>query len=95
MANKISTRRVQGGRVHEMADRGTATMCGLDLAEPWTWTDRPLRCAACKSALAHRCGLCLRKRFSGERKGWTMVGADARCPDCNEEDRGRTEARRV
>ncbi len=44
---EISTRRVEAGVVHEMADLGVGTMCGLDLAEPWEWTDEPVTCALC------------------------------------------------
>ena len=49
---EISTRRVQDGVVHEMADLGVKTQCGLDLREPWVWTDDPITCGACKAAEA-------------------------------------------
>lgn len=45
-----STRRLQDGVVHEMAERGVRTMCGEDLREPWTWTDKRLTCTTCKQA---------------------------------------------
>jgi hypothetical protein len=43
----ISTRRIEDGVVHEMADRGVDTLCGLVLREPWEWTDAPISCALC------------------------------------------------
>lgn len=47
---EISTRRMQDGVVHEMADLGIKTQCGLDLREPWTWTDDPVTCEQCRKA---------------------------------------------
>jgi len=45
---KISTRRrAPSGVVHEMADRGTGTLCGRDLPEPWVWVDDPTTCRKC------------------------------------------------
>ena len=45
----ISTRRLApSGKVHGMADRGTKTMCGLDLPEPWTWTEESVSCQRCE-----------------------------------------------
>ena len=50
---EISTRRKTGtGMVHEMADRGVGTACGRMLAEPWVWTDDPVTCRRCLSAIS-------------------------------------------
>lgn len=44
---EISTRRVEDGVVHEMADLGTGTMCERDLREPWEWTYEAVNCEPC------------------------------------------------
>lgn len=52
MSGYISTRRVTGsGTVHEMAERGTKSMCGRNLPEPWTYTNDPTNCKRCLRAL--------------------------------------------
>ena len=45
----VSTkRRSLSGKVHEMADFGVGTRCGLELPAPWRWTDDPMTCTRCK-----------------------------------------------
>ena len=47
----ISTRRIEEGVVHEMADYGVGTLCGIDLCEPWTYTEKRVSCPPCREAL--------------------------------------------
>jgi hypothetical protein len=46
----VSTKRIDpDGVIHEMADLGVGTMCGIQLPDPWVWTDKRVTCPACGS----------------------------------------------
>lgn len=55
MKVEIPTRRkAPTGKVHEMAEFGVKTLCGIDLPEPWNWTDEQTDCKRCLAKEAEK-----------------------------------------